>query len=255
MTDDRRMRRLAGRNAIVTGGSRGIGAAIAIAFAREGANVSICHDDDPDGAESVEDAIRRNGGKTSSSRMDVADGAALAQFIADCEALVGPADILVNNAGASGDLPFEMISEENLDRILNVNLKASFRAAQQVYPGMRERRWGRIINVTSQLAYKGAPGLTHYCAAKAALVGFTRALAQEAAPHNVLVNAIAPGPIDTKMNNALSEEYRNWKKAQLPIGRFGSPEEIAPTAVLLASDDGNYYAGQTLSPNGGDVMI
>ena len=155
----------------------------------------------------------------------------------------------------SGETPFEAIRPDSLDRMLDVHVKASFRASQQVYPGMRERRWGRIINITSQLAYKGAPGLTHYCAAKAALIGFTRALAHEAAPHNVLVNAIAPGPIDTRLYDTLSEEYRAWTRAQLPLGRFGKPDEIAPTAVLLASSDGDYYVGQTLSPNGGDVMF
>jgi 3-oxoacyl-[acyl-carrier protein] reductase len=246
---------LLGRNAIVTGGSRGIGAAIALAFARAGANVAVCHDDDDDGGRLIVEEILSLGRLGVAHRCDVADGAGLAAFIAASEATLGPTDILVNNAGVSGDTPFEAIRPDSLDRMLDVHVKASFRAAQQVYPGMRERRWGRIINITSQLAYKGAPGLTHYCAAKAALIGFTRALAHEAAPHNVLVNAIAPGPVDTRLNDTLSEEYRAWKRAQLPLGRFGKPDEIAPTAVLLASSDGDYYVGQTLSPNGGDVMF
>jgi 3-oxoacyl-[acyl-carrier protein] reductase len=247
--------RLLGRNAIVTGGSRGIGAAIALAFAREGASVAICHDDDDDGADALVEEIRSLGHSGVSERCDVADLTALSAFVAKSEAALGPADILVNNAGVSGDTPFEAILPENLDRMLSVHVKASFYAAQLVYPGMRERRWGRIINIASQLAYKGAPGLTHYCSAKAALIGFTRALAHEAAPHNVLVNAIAPGPVDTRLNETLSDEYRAWKRSQLPLGRFGKPEEISPTAVLLASSDGDYYVGQTLSPNGGDVMF
>ncbi|MET2832925.1 SDR family NAD(P)-dependent oxidoreductase [Mesorhizobium shangrilense] len=246
---------LLGRNAIVTGGSRGIGAAIALAFARAGANVAVCHDDDDDGGSRIVEEICSLGRVGATQRCDVADAAALTAFIAASEARLGPTDILVNNAGVSGETPFEAIRPDSLDRMLDVHVKASFRAAQQVYPGMRERRWGRIINITSQLAYKGAPGLTHYCAAKAALIGFTRALAHEAAPHNVLVNAIAPGPVDTRLNDTLSDEYRAWKRAQLPLGRFGKPDEIAPTAVLLASSDGDYYVGQTLSPNGGDVMF
>jgi 3-oxoacyl-[acyl-carrier protein] reductase len=247
--------RLLGRNAIVTGGSRGIGAAIALAFAREGANVAICHDDDDAGCGAVIEKIRGLGRSGIGERCDVADPVALRAFIAASEAALGPTDILVNNAGVSGDAPFEAIRPESLDRMLDVHVKASFRAAQQIYPGMRERRWGRIINIASQLAYKGAPGLTHYCSAKAALIGFTRALAHEAAPHNVLVNAIAPGPVETRLNDTLSDEFRAWKRAQLPLGRFGTPDEIAPTAVLLASSDGDYYVGQTLSPNGGDVMF
>ncbi len=255
MTTSPKSSRLLGRSAIITGGSRGIGAAIALAFAREGANVAICHDDDDAGAGAMIEEIHRLGCRGVSQRCDVADLAALNAFIDKSEAALGATDILVNNAGVSGDTPFDAIRPENLDRMLSVHVKASFHAAQQVYPGMRERRWGRIINIASQLAYKGAPGLTHYCAAKAALIGFTRALAHEAAPHNVLVNAIAPGPVDTRLNDTLSEEYRAWKRSQLPLGRFGMPEEISPTAVLLASSDGDYYVGQTLSPNGGDVMF
>jgi 3-oxoacyl-[acyl-carrier protein] reductase len=120
---------------------------------------------------------------------------------------------------------------------------------------MVERRWGRVINVASQLAYKGAPGLAHYCAAKAGIVGFTRALSYEGAPHNVMVNAIAPGPVETDLLMGLSDAWRAMKQAQLPVGRFGRVEEIAPTALLLASDAGAFYSGQTLSPNGGDVML
>ncbi len=120
---------------------------------------------------------------------------------------------------------------------------------------MKARGWGRIINIASRLAYKGAPGLTHYSAAKAAVVGFTRAFSREAAPHGVLVNAIAPGPIDTRLNHTLTPEWKAWKIGGLPLRRFGVPEEIAPTAPLLASQGGDFHVGQTLSPNGGDVML
>ena len=123
------------------------------------------------------------------------------------------------------------------------------------FAAMLERQYGRIINVASQLAYKGAPGLAHYCAAKAGVVGFTRALAYEGASHNVMVNAIAPGPVDTELLRNHSAEWLEAKKAQLPVGRFGQVGEIAPTALLLASGAGAFYAGQTLSPNGGDVML
>ena len=123
---------------------------------------------------------------------------------------------------------------------------------------MRARRWGRIVNIASQLAYKGAPrrpGLTHYCAAKAGVVGFTRALALELAGSGVLVNAIAPGMTETRLSEGLTDDWKARKLSELPIGRFGAPREIAPTAVLLASSDGDFYVGQTLSPNGGDVFL
>jgi 3-oxoacyl-[acyl-carrier protein] reductase len=120
---------------------------------------------------------------------------------------------------------------------------------------MRARRWGRIINIASQLAYKGAPGLVHYCASKAGVLGLTRALALELASEGVLVNAIAPGLVDTRLNDSLTPEWRRRKLADIPLGRLGSAGEIAPTAVLLASADGDYYVGQTLSPNGGDVFL
>jgi 3-oxoacyl-[acyl-carrier protein] reductase len=124
-----------------------------------------------------------------------------------------------------------------------------------VYPGMRARRFGGIINLASQVAYQGMKGLTHDGAAKAGIVGFTRALALEGAPHGATVNAIAPGPTDTDILPGMSPEWRARKMAELPIGRFATPAEIAPTALLLASDDGAFHGGQTLSPNGGDVML
>ena len=138
--------------------------------------------------------------------------------------------------------------------MLNVHLKATFLLSQLAYVGMKARGFGRIINISSNLAYKGAPGLAHYSAAKAGVVGFTRAFAQEAAPHGVNVNSIAPGPVDTRINDTLSAEWKAWKVGSLPLRRFGRPEEIAPSAVLLASADGDFYVGQTLHPNGGDVM-
>ena len=139
--------------------------------------------------------------------------------------------------------------------MIAINLRALFHLAQLAARGMRRRGWGRIINIASQLAYKGAPGLVHYCAAKAGVVGLTRALAAELAADGVLVNAIAPGLIDTRLSEGLSPEWKRWKIGQLPLRRLGTPQEIAPTAVLLASADGDYYVGQTLSPNGGDVFL
>lgn len=246
---------LMNRTALVTGGSRGIGAAIVAAFAREGADVAFCHNSDDEGAARVSAEVVAMGRRVRSASCDVGHPESVEAFFAETERDFGPVDILVNNAGIGGETPFEQISLAMFDRITAVNLRAVFHFAQLATPGMRRRKWGRIINIASQLAYKGAPGLAHYCAAKAGVVGMTRALAAELAPDGILVNAIAPGLIDTRLNEGLTSEWKARKLAELPVGRMGQPREIAPTAVLLASSDGDYYVGQTLSPNGGDVFL
>jgi 3-oxoacyl-[acyl-carrier protein] reductase len=240
---------------MVTGGSRGIGAAIVFAFVSEGANVLFCHDGDDENAAAVLRNASRAGARVASAQCDVSNPNAVEAFFINSERDFGPIEILVNNAGISGETPFEGISLTMFDRMIAVNLRAMFQLAQLVVPGMRSRRWGRIINIASQLAYKGAPGLVHYCAAKAGVIGFTRALATELATEGILVNAIAPGLVETKLSENLTSEWKSWKLGQLPLRRIGTPQEIAPTAVLLASADGDYYVGQTLSPNGGDVFL
>ena len=168
---------------------------------------------------------------------------------------LGHVEILINCAGIGDATPFTELGVPEWDRMIAVHLRGTFLVTKAFYGAMIERRYGRIINFASQLAYKGAPLLAHYCAAKAGIIGFTRALSHEAAPHGVLVNAVAPGPVETEMLMHLPDEWRATKRKQLPIGRFGSVEEITPTVLLLASDAGSYYVGQTLSPNGGDVML
>lgn len=248
---------LAGRRALITGGSRGIGAAIARLFAQAGAEVAICHLGDDAGAAAIEAEFAEKGRRLFLRECDVASEASVADLASWATSVLGQVDILVNCAGIAGlDKPFGEVTIEEWDRMLGVNLRGVFLVSQAFFPGMVERGYGRIVNVASQLAYKGAPGLTAYCAAKSGVVGLTRALSYEGAPHNVMVNGIAPGPVETPLLNGLSDEWRAMKKAQLPIGRFGQPEEIAPTALLLASEGGGaFYCGQTLSPNGGDVML
>lgn len=248
---------LAGRRALVTGGSRGIGAAIARLFAAAGAEIAICHLGDAAGASALAAEFEAAGRVLRAIECDVADEAAVAAMAAWAGETLGDVDILVNCAGIGGrDKPFEAMTVADWDRMIGVNLRGVFLVSHAFYPGMIARRYGRIVNIASQLAYKGAPGLSAYVAAKAGVVGLTRALSYEGAPHNVMVNGIAPGPVETPLLNQLSDEWRAMKMGQLPVGRFGEPEEIAPTALLLASEVGAaFYAGQTLSPNGGDVMV
>ena len=245
---------LTGQIALVTGGSRGIGRATALAFAAAGADIGFCHIDDADTAAATEAEIRALGRRVVSARVDVADIAESRRFAAQVEAALGPIDILFNNAGSNITKPFEDITEADFDGVVDVHLKGMFFMAQHVYRGMRERGRGCIINVASQLGIKGGPNIAPYCAAKAGIAGFTRALAWEAAPRGIRVNAIAPGPIDTDLVRRRPLEWQEAFKARLPAGRFGTAAEIAATALLLAGPHGGYYVGATLSPNGGDVM-
>jgi 3-oxoacyl-[acyl-carrier protein] reductase len=245
---------LLGKTAYITGGSRGIGRAIALAFAEAGADVAICHLGDAEQAATLVQAVTARGRRGFQIEADAASPAALRGFAAAAEAALGPCDILVNNAGINLRGPFESITEEVYDRVIDVHLKGMFFMAQAVYPGMVARGAGRIINIASQLAFKGGPEITPYCAAKAGIVGFTRALAWEAAPKGIQVNAIAPGPIETDLTRARGPEWKRRMEETILARRLGRPEEIAATALLLAGPGGAFYVGATLSPNGGDVM-
>ena len=246
--------KLAGKIALVTGGSRGIGRATALAFAAEGADIAFCHLDDGEKADQTAAEIIAHGRRAMHRSLDVADIKAGRAFAADVARDFGPIDILFNNAGMNIRKPFEAYTEDEFDRIIAVHLKGMFFMAQAVYPAMVARGQGCIINVASQRGLKGAVNATVYSAAKAAIMGFTRALAWEATPKGIRVNAIAPGPIVTDLTATMTPEDRQAFIDALPIGRFGRPEEIAATALLLAGPDGGFYVGATLSPNGGDVM-
>ncbi len=176
-------------------------------------------------------------------------------MVARALAEFGRIDILVNNAGVVGQFDFQDITAAEFDRVIGVNLRGPFLCARHVIGGMLERGSGKIINVASQLGQIGGVEMVHYSASKAGVIGFTKALAREVSTRGVHVNAIAPGPILTNMMAEETEEWAERKLAELPIGRFGEVHEVAPTAVFLASDDSSYFVGQTLCPNGGDVML
>ncbi len=246
--------KLSGQIALVTGGSRGIGRATALAFAAEGADVAFCHLDDGAKAAATAAEITALGRRALHRSLDVADIAATRAFATEAAATFGRVDILFNNAGMNIRKPFEAYTEAEFDRLVDVHLKGMFFMAQAVYPAMVSRGRGCIINVASQRGLKGAVNASVYSAAKAAIIGFTRALAWEAAPKGVRVNAIAPGPIDTDLTATMEPADRQAFIDALPVGRFGRPEEIAATALLLAGPEGGFYVGACLSPNGGDVM-
>jgi 3-oxoacyl-[acyl-carrier protein] reductase len=246
--------KLAGQIALVTGGSRGIGRATALAFAAEGADIAFCHLNDEPKADETAEEIRALGRRAVHKSVDVADIGASQIFAQEAAASLGPIDILFNNAGMNIRKKFEEYTEADYDRILDVHMKGMFFMAQAIYPSMAARRRGCIINVASQRGLKGAVNSTPYCAAKAAIIGFTRALACEAAPNGIRVNAIAPGPIVTDLTATMAPEDRQAFIDALPVHRFGHPEEIAATALLLAGPAGGFYVGACLSPNGGDVM-
>ncbi len=246
---------LAGQVAIITGGSRGIGREMALLFAREGADIAFCHLDDAEGAAEVMGKLAALGRRGFHRSLDVADSAALRGFIAAAETHFGKCDILCSNAGMNIRGPFEALDDEAFDRVLAVHVKAAWVSAKAVWPGMVARGRGRIIVTASQLGFKGGIGIVPYVTAKAALIGFVRALSREGAPKGILVNAIAPGPVETDLTAQLGEGWAERTGATLPIGRVGKPAEIAAAALLLASSPGgDFFVGATLSPNGGDVM-
>ena len=248
------MGKLYHKNVLITGGSRGIGAAIARAYVEEGATVSIIHYNDHRNAETTLNQLKQINQHCLSISCDITRQDQVYNAIEAIRQQHGAIDILVNGAGiAEGDL-IEKVSLDQWSRVLNTNLTGAFIVTQACYPDMKEKRWGRIINISSQMAFSGGVGASVYCAAKAGLVGFTRALAVEAAPFGVLVNSIAPGATMTQMLKDCGEKFMTDKLKAIPLGRFGTPEDIAPTAVLLASEDGAFFVGQTLSPNGGDVF-
>src|SRR5438067_8008314 len=249
------MGKLDGTVSLVTGAASGIGAGIARAFAGEGSEVCVVDICDEQKARPVLQAITERGRRTMFVRMDVSDEEQVRGMTDRVLSAFGRVDILVNNAGIFTQSLLENLPVSDWDRVVGVNLRGTFLCTRFLLPQMLARKSGRIINIASQLGQIGGVEVVHYSASKGGVIAFTKALAREVATRGVLVNAIAPGPIQTPMLEGETEEWRSAKLAELPIGRFGSVDEVTPTAVLLASADGSYYVGQTLGPNGGDVML
>jgi len=250
------MPRLSDANALVTGASRGIGRGIADGLAEAGARVAVNHppgDDERAVALDVVEEITDAGGEAMALEGDVSDADSVQAMIERFEEEWGTVDVLVNNAGILTQSELAEMPVEMWDETMDVDLRGVFLTTRFALPGMLDSGNGSVINVASQLGIKGAEELVHYSAAKGGVIAFTRALAREVSP-TVRVNAIAPGPIETALLDDITEEWREAKEAELPMGRLGRVEEVVPTAVFLASEDSSYYTGQTLSPDGGDAM-
>lgn len=248
------MGKLDGKVAVITGGASGIGRGVAELFASEGASVGI-FDLNKANAEKVAKEIARHGGKVAVAAGDVGKEADVKAGLKQLVSELGDVDIMVNNAGIDTTHELDGMSTEMWDRMIDVHLRGTFLFTREVLPAMKRKKWGRIINLSSQLAHKGAPTMVHYVAAKSGIMGFTRALAYEVARDGITVNCVNPGPINTPLLGGLPQDWLERKKSELPIGRFGEVSEVAPVFLLLASDEGSYFIGASLNVNGGDYMI
>ena len=241
---------LTGRTAIVTGSTRGIGRSIASALAESGAQVAVVGRDQARAAAVASEV----GGGAAGFGCDVGDTAAVAQLVADVEREFGGVDILVNNAGLTRDNLVMRLSDADWDAVMNANLRGAFAAIRAVSRGMMKKRAGRIINMASVVGLNGNKGQANYAASKAGLIALTKSVAKELGSRNILVNAIAPGFIETEMTDAMTPEARASLNGLIPLARLGKPSDIASMVVFLASDHASYITGQVLVVDGGMVM-
>jgi 3-oxoacyl-[acyl-carrier protein] reductase len=247
---------LTDRVAVVTGASQGLGRGIALALADAGAAVAVHHAPGADrAAELVVAAIAGAGGKAAAFGGDLRDPTVPARVARQVVDRFGRIDVLVNNAGATTEAPVAAMSLEEWQSVIAVNLTAVFLMSQAVLPDMIKRRWGRIISISSNIGHRGAVNLGHYAAAKAGVMAFTRCLALEAVPFGVVATSVAPGPIETEMFRSSSATLQRERLSEIPLNRPATIDEIVATVLLLASDQGAYYVGQTLNPNGGHIML
>nr|WP_321511846.1 acetoacetyl-CoA reductase [uncultured Celeribacter sp.] len=235
--------------ALVTGGSRGIGAAISIALKEAGYTVAATYAGNDEAAATF---TKETGIKT--YKWSVADYDACVAGIAQVEADLGPVEILVNNAGITRDAPFHKMTPDQWRDVMDTNLSGVFNMTHPLWPGMRERKFGRVINISSINGQKGQFGQANYSAAKAGDIGFTKALAQEGARAGITVNVICPGYIATEMVMAVPEKVRESIISTIPVGRLGEPKDIARCVVFLASDDAGFITGSTITANGGQYL-
>ncbi|MGG3466637.1 3-oxoacyl-[acyl-carrier-protein] reductase [Neobacillus pocheonensis] len=245
---------LAGKAALVTGASRGIGREIALELARQGANVAVNYSGSEAKANEVVDDIKALGRDAFTIKCDVSNTVEVSEMVKETIERFGKLDILVNNAGITKDNLLMRMKEEEWDDVININLKGVFLTTKAVTRQMMKQRVGRIINIASIVGVSGNPGQANYVAAKAGVIGLTKTTAKELATRNITVNAIAPGFITTDMTDKLSEDVKAEMLKQIPLARLGEPKDIAKITAFLASDDSSYITGQTFHVDGGMVM-
>lgn len=239
------------RVALITGGSRGLGQACALRLAEQGCNIAFCYANDDAGAKETQRLIEATGRKVLQYRADVRSIEEVNAFVTATENELGPVAILLNNAGITRDMLISRMTDEQWNDVININLTGAFNVTRRITPTMMKKRWGRIINMSSVNALGGAPGQSNYAAAKAGLIGMTRALARELGPRNITVNAIAPGPIETEMLGEMPQEWRDYVLKSTPLGRFGTSEDVSGVVAFLASDDASYITGVLFPVDGG----
>jgi 3-oxoacyl-[acyl-carrier protein] reductase len=245
---------LSSRVALVTGSTRGIGHAIALMLARCGARVAVCGRDAVRAQAVAAEIAQAHGTDVRGYAADMADPAQAAALVEQVERDFGQVDILVNNAGLTRDNLLVRIKDDDWDAVINANLRGAFVTCRAASRGMMKRRWGRIINIASVVGLIGNKGQANYAASKAGLIGMTKAIARELASRNVLVNAIAPGFIETDMTAAMSTDARQALTAGIPLDRLGTPEDVAGMVAVLSSELGSYMTGQVVVVDGGLVM-
>ncbi len=245
---------LNGKTALVTGASRGIGRAIAIELAKQGASVAVNYSGSEEKARQVVEEIQENGGKAFAIQSDVSSVDSVTAMIKEVITTYGSLDILVNNAGITRDNLLMRMKEEEWDAVINTNLKGVFNCTKAVARQMMKQRAGRIINIASIVGVSGNPGQANYVAAKAGVIGLTKTTAKELSSRGITVNAVAPGFIETDMTDALEGSVKDEMLKQIPLARLGRPEDIAAMVKFLAGDESSYITGQTIHVDGGMVM-
>jgi 3-oxoacyl-[acyl-carrier protein] reductase len=244
---------LSGRVALVTGASQGIGRTVALRLAKDGATVAVAARNHEKLSELVTE-ITAAGGQSAAFALDVADEEQVKSTVKTVTAQFGKVDILVNNAGITRDQLVMRMKRADWDAVLQTNLTSAYLCIQAVMSSMLKQRWGRIINITSIFGQMGQAGQANYSASKAGLIGLTMAIAREVGSRNITCNAIAPGFIETAMTAVLSDEFKQAAVKQIPLGRVGTPEDVASAVAFLASDDASYITGHVLNVNGGMLM-